>query len=241
MPFNCIKADEGENPILKVALTYLNRPYASHTLDGAAEEQLVVNTQKVDCTTYVEYVLAEVMEKKNGLPFKENLKRIRYRNGKIEGYCSRLHYIADWIENGTKSRLFEDISKKNTADSLPIRLNYMSSHPSAYPQLASSGKNRALIKQQEERLNRGYFHYLPKEKLTERGPEWIKDGDILAITTSIAGLDVSHLGFAIRINGKLHLLNASSAGKKVEISKEPIIRLMQKHKRWTGLRVLRVS
>lgn len=43
---------------------------------------------------------------------------------------------------------------------------------------------------------------------------WIKDGDIIAITTHTPGLDVAHMGIAAYRKGKLHLLHASSAQGK---------------------------
>ena len=45
--------------ILHNALTYLGKPYVAHTLEINDEEQLVVNLEEVDCTTFVEYVLAQ--------------------------------------------------------------------------------------------------------------------------------------------------------------------------------------
>ena len=69
----------------------------------------------------------------------------------------------------------------------------------------------------------------------------IRDGDIIAITTSKAGLDVSHVGFAVwGKDGRLHLLNASSIHKKVILEPMTLYQYMQKHPSQTGIRVIRL-
>lgn len=44
--------------MLKYGLSFLKTPYVAHTLEVNDEEKLVVNFDEVDCTTFVEYVLA---------------------------------------------------------------------------------------------------------------------------------------------------------------------------------------
>ena len=79
----------------------------AHTLEVNEEEKLVVNFDEVDCTTFVEYVLALALSPvKNGTidnaDYARTLQSIRYRDSKIDGYTSRLHYIADWVNNGVR-------------------------------------------------------------------------------------------------------------------------------------------
>lgn len=40
------------------------------------------------------------------------------------------------------------------------------------------------------------------------------NGDIIAFTTSVKGLDITHVGIAEYIRGKLHLLHTSSTEKE---------------------------
>lgn len=63
------------------------------------------------------------------------------------------------------------------------------------------------------------------------------DGDIIAITTNLPGLDVAHVGIAEYINGKLHLLHASSTLGKVVVSEEPLSQMLRNNKSWSGIRV----
>ena len=98
-----------ETKMVSHALSFLDVPYVANTLEMDGEEELVINCDEVDCTTFVEYVmaLAKTPEQANGdiseTAFAENLTKIRYRNGKIDGYTSRLHYVSDWINNGLRA------------------------------------------------------------------------------------------------------------------------------------------
>ena len=51
---------------------------------------------------------------------------------------------------------------------------------------------------------------------------WIQEGDIIALVTTIDGLDVSHLGFATYEKKELRLLHASFNDKQVIIDSEPL-------------------
>ncbi|WP_368149777.1 N-acetylmuramoyl-L-alanine amidase-like domain-containing protein, partial [Bacteroides faecis] len=70
---------------------------------------------------------------------------------------------------------------------------------------------------------------------------WIMDGDVIAITTKLPGLDIAHVGIANFVNGKLHLLHASSTLGKVVLSEEPLSQMLNNNKSWTGIRVVRMS
>lgn len=225
-----------QTPVLNKALNFVGVPYVANTLEVNAEEKLVVNLQEVDCTTLVEYVLAQAMQG----DFAANLQRIRYRDGKIDGYPSRLHYIAEWIENGTRHGIIEDVTAANSRDTQQLSLSYMSKHPQLYKSLKASPENVKRMEQYEKALTGKTVHYLPKEKLRAEGLPWIKDGDIIALCTRIQGLDVSHMGIAVYKEGKLHLLNASSVAKKVEVSAAPLSEMLMKSKSNTGIRVLRL-
>jgi hypothetical protein len=69
----------------------------------------------------------------------------------------------------------------------------------------------------------------------------VKDGDILAITCNKKGLDIAHLGFAVWRKDGLHLLNASMLHKKVVEESMTLWQYMQKHKTFTGIRVIRIK
>ena len=206
---------------LHFAKKMLGVPYVAGTLDGNEEEQLVVLVDSLDCTTFVETVLAFCIADKRGERdyegFKKALTQIRYRNGILNGYTSRLHYFSDWIRNNEQMGFVKECTSE-TACSQPkeLWLDFMTTHVDSYLPMK---KNPELVKEMaahEKNWQGTVVSYIPKENL-DLSPEElkIKDGDVLAMVTNIKGLDIVHVGFAFWKEGKLHLLHASSSAKKV--------------------------
>ena len=233
--------------VLTHAVDFIGTPYVAHTLDRDAEhETLVANCDEVDCTTFVEYVLARTLtyvegEEPSEQDFLNALQSMRYRNGVIDGYASRLHYFTEWIYNALRHGLVEDITAKNSSYTTTVEVGYMTAHPDQYPQLVNSEENRAKIRETELVLTGKEVQYLPKDKLPHNGLPWIKAGDIIAITGGVSGLDIAHLGFAFYVEGKLSLLHASSIEGKVTVSNLSLAQMLNNHKTWTGIRVLRLK
>src|SRR4030095_16584729 len=96
----------------------------------------------------------------------------------------------------------------------------MSEHRDAYRQL-SDNAFAAEIARTESRLNQSSRYYIPKDRRAAMMGK-LQDGDVLALTSTVKGLDVAHTGFAIWKDGAVHLLNAPLVGKSVEISEKPI-------------------
>lgn len=231
------KADETENSMLKIGKTFLGTRYVANVLDRTDKEELIIQKDSVDCVTFVEYTLAQAL---SSTAFESNVQKIRYRDGIINGYTSRLHYTSDWIDNAIRHGLITDITAANSPYTTMLSLAYMSSHYKQYPLLLKSSENIKKIKTIERNLTGQIVHWIPKAKLSETGFPWIQDGDIIAITTKIPGLDIAHMGIAIYIGNKLHLLHASSTKKQVIISETPISNMLYKNKSWSGIRVLRL-
>ena len=221
----------------------LGVPYVANTLERTDREELFTSTDELDCTTFVESAMAmklsEVFAQKTEA-FARNLEKIRYRGGQINGYTSRLHYVADWINDNIHKGIIEDITAIHSSDKDTIRLFYMSTHPDRYKHLKNSPENVSQMAAHEKRLTGQEFFWLPKHKLHNEGLSWIKDGDIIMLTTNIKGLDVSHMGIACYQKGKLHLLHASSIQKKVIIDSRTLRQQLAESKHVTGIRVLRV-
>ena len=95
------------------------------------------------------------------------------------------------------------------------------------------------IKQIEKEINNKKHFYIPENKIQEI-EKLINNGDFIAITTKIKGLDVSHTGIAIHINNRLHLMHASSKAKKVVISEIPLAEMIKKNRLQSGIMIVRV-
>ena len=233
-----------DNLMLKHAQRLLGTPYVAHTLERTEQEELFTSRSELDCTTFVESVMAMSLASKDDGSFSENdfatqLERVRYRGGVLDGYTSRLHYVADWINDNTSKGIIKDITAIHSQDKDMLRLSFMSTHPDSYKHLKNNPENIARMAGIEKRLTGQQIYWLPKQKLPNEGLPWIENGDIIMLTTNIDGLDVSHMGIAIYQNGMLHLLHASSVEKKVIVDKRTLRNQMAQSKRVTGIRVVR--
>lgn len=231
---------------LYFAKRMLGIPYVAGTLDGNEKEELVVHTDKVDCTTFVETVLALAIVHKDGKndyeSFKKALTQIRYRGGVLNGYASRLHYFSDWIlDNERKGYVKECTSETSCSQTQTLCLNFMSTHSESYLPMKKDTSLIREIANQEEAWQGISVMYIPKDKLNLSNEDLkIKDGDILAITTNIKGLDIVHVGFAFWKGGKLHLLHASSVVKKVIEDPLSLYDYSKNKKAHTGVRAIRL-
>ena len=231
---------------LHFAKQMLGIPYVASTLDSNPSEKLVIHTDKADCTTFVETVLALTMADKNGSrdfkSFKESLMKIRYRNGVLDGYASRLHYFSDWIRDNERKGIVEECTSQTTcSQSQELWLNFMSTHSDSYLPMKQDTSLIQEIACQEKDWQGIQVSYIPKEKLNLSSDELnVKNGDILAITTNIKGLDVVHVGFAFWVGEELHLLHASSALGKVIEDSQSLYDYSKNKKAHTGVRAIRV-
>ncbi|WP_308247184.1 N-acetylmuramoyl-L-alanine amidase-like domain-containing protein [uncultured Prevotella sp.] len=234
--------------IIALAREFKGVPYVAKTLENDSIENLVVNTRQLDCTTYVENVLAIYLCIKNQkLSFTDYcsyLRQIRYVGGKVS-YPTRQHYFTEWIDENTKDGFVEELQSPNppfTATQY-LRINFMSKHTSLYPMLKNNPELVKPIAQMESRLSGNTYRFIPKASIanTKLFRSTIHDGDIIAITTSKAGLDTSHIGIAIWHKDGLHMLNASQIHKKVVEEPMTLYQYMQKHPSQTGIRIVRVK
>lgn len=230
-------SEQGQK-VIEIAQTFLGKPYVASTLESK-KENLVVNLREFDCSTLVESVLAISLCKNNSFEeFKHNLETLRYRFGHVNGYGSRLHYFTDWLKENERKGLIKDQTQGCAGKPYKKSVSFMTSHLPLYPQLEDY---RALeaVKMAEIELIRKSFFYIPKAEVAKR-ESCIQNGDIIAITTSKSGLDISHQGFAIVVNGRVHLLHASQDLKEVIISPEPLSEYLAKHASQTGIMISRL-
>ena len=248
------------------ARKFLGVPYVAYTLEVNDDERLVVNTRQLDCTTLVETVTAltlcayrhlftwrdylnalTAMRYRNGR-IEDYTSRIltamRYRNGRIEDYTSRIHYFTEWITLNTEAGIVKEIQEPNPPFSAVqnIKVNYMSQHPQSYKALREHPEYLDAIREMEKRVSGGRFQYIPKQMVKNQTllRQAVNDGDIIAITCKKAGLDIAHLGFAVWKDGKLHLLNASMLHKKVVEEPMTLYQYLQQHSTHTGIRIIRI-
>ena len=235
-----------DNLILHFARQLLDIPYVAKTLEKYPKERLIINLTQLDCTTYVENVMALTLCVKNKkttfADFCRYLRLIRYRNG-VVSYVNRLHYFTQWIEDNTHLGFVKEVDEPNPpfTQEQTLAIDYMSTHVGQYPMLVKNPEWVQEIAKMEDELNGRKYAYIPKEEIQNNELFWdtIHDGDIIAITTNKKGLDISHIGFAVWHLGGLHMLNASQVRKKVVEEPMTLYEYMQKHPSQTGIRIIR--
>ena len=228
--------------IVEIGKSFIGTEYAAHSLEEDGAEHLVVNLRVLDCVSFYENSLAlarcVVMKKFSFDDYRAQLQFIRYRNGIISGYPSRLHYTIDyWFDNekrGVLKVVTKELFGEKNLQPIPTPINFMTSHRSAYKQLANEVFFEEMRKQEEE-IGKRRTLFLPKEKI-HLFAEKIKTGSLIGITTNTPGLDISHTGIAVRMEkGTLHLLHAPDIGSKVQITESPLHDYLARHSKQTGI------
>jgi hypothetical protein len=229
--------------LLDIGEFFIGTPYVAGTLETAGAERLVVNLREADCVTFVETVAALAWCVKSGKKtfetFKQRLRRTRYRGGRLHGYASRLHYFSDWIHDNQRKGIVRDITKEIGGRPLRRAISFMTRHPDLYPGL-KRGTTLRRMRSVERTIRRRPLFIIPKKSL--RGLEGrIHSGDIIAITTNTAGMDVRHAGFAAKVKGQIHLLHASSREGGVVLSHKTLYRYLMESRLRTGIMVARIK
>lgn len=237
--------DTGEL-ILDIAGRFIGCDYVAGTLENGANEPLYVSTTRLDCSTFVELVTAIATSVKNGeesfAAFCRNLEAIRYRGGERNGYDSRLHYTSWWIADNAAKGIISEITEECTHRQRTLELDFMSTHPDSYPMLKGNTAMQRRIEELEKPFRGTASSYIPKQVLgSSKEICSIKDGDIIALVTTVKGLDIAHVGFAYWKDGNLHLLHASSGKGKVIKDSITLYNYQKEKKSQIGIKVMRVN
>ena len=200
-----------------IADNFLGQPYAEGLLDKSGTEKLIVTLNKFDCVLFVETVLAiargVAVKDYDYQNFVNRIEEQRYLNGKMNGYCSRLHYFSEWINDNQKRQTVENITAQLGGVPMNKQLNFMSQHRSSYPQMVKDEATYQCIVSQEADLAKTTVNYIPTNLIKSIYSQ-LKPGDIVAVATDVKGLDVTHTGFVYRnADGNMGLIHASPAGQ----------------------------
>lgn len=231
--------------VVMFADKFIGTPYVGGTLEGDTEA-LRVNLDQLDCTTFAETMMALAMtvdEKRSSWrDFTYNLRNLRYRDGKVNGYPSRLHYIADWAVDNIHRGNFRDVTTLFPRCSYVVKtIDFMSANASKYPALADSA-NLARIKRVEIPYRRHRFPLIKTRDLAMKDvSQSFRNGDIVAFTSTLDNLDVSHMGIITIRNGEPYVIHASSSAGKVVMSDVPLDKFVKHNRNFTGVRVFRLN
>jgi hypothetical protein len=183
--------------------------YKESTLIGNINtpEILVINLEGMDCFTYIDNV--EAMRLSSSLSeFKENLKKVRYKFGKV-AFDNRNHFFTDWRE--FNSEHIDDVTEE-----------------------VGEEKTKTVVKMLNRKEDGTYFlpgipvkerkiEYIPSNAFDRTIIERLKTGDYVGIYSDTQGLDVSHTGIIIKNGGKVYLRHASSGVGNRKVVNEDLI------------------
>ena len=227
--------------VIAIGSLFINAPYQAATLEKPGKENLIINLSSFDCTTFMETVLVLTRCAFHGkiteAEFRRTLKLVRYRQGTIAGYASRLHYFTDWLRDNEKKQILKDVSRQFDAEAQRKKINYMTTHRTSYPSLKNEDEFQKMLLV-EKNLSHKVFYIIGKNKVSTQKAN-IQNGDIIAFTTDQEGLDVAHTGFACWQEKNLHLLHASSKEGGVVISAKTLAAYLNQNKKFAGITVAR--
>lgn len=226
--------------ISRLAKIFSGKPYQAGTLE-VSPEKLTVRLDAFDCTTLAETVMAlAITASENRSSWRDyiyNLERVRYRNGRMKDYASRIHYISQWgidlANRGIMKEVTEDVANSS---SYIKTLDYMTRNRDKYPALADDAEYKAM-----KEAEMGYrSHKIPYIKAQHAKDATLRDGDIVAFTTKQPGIDVIHVGIITIIAGKPHLIHASSVAGKVVTEPVPLSDYLRRNRQMSGIKVFRL-
>jgi hypothetical protein len=183
--------------IFFISSFFLGLAYKEFTLIGSAlvPEVFVINLREVDCFTLIDYIEAMRLSASFG-EFEMNLRKIRYRSGKIE-FTSRNHFFTDWSKFNTD---FVDDITEHAGGGKTKRIN---------KELNIGTDGTFLIN--GIRPFKRELSYIPSDVIDDMVISNLRTGDYIGFYSDKPGLDVSHTGIFVRVDGEPYLRHASSA------------------------------
>ena len=237
------KDEPASELIVRCAKQFLGTEYVGGTLE-IEPEQLSINMDKTDCILFVEMCLAMVQTVKSDEVtfenFCRNTQNLRYDKGVVDGYASRNHYTSAWIRQGQENGIFTEVSKDLGGSRLDQHFDFMSTHLDAYKQLKDNPGMVVKIMQAEKAFNKDEYYYLPQSHISNL-VQGVKEGDIICFVTPVAGLDIGHVAIAVKKDGAMHFIHASTKAMKVVIDTQTIADYVLTHKSTKGVRVVRIN
>lgn len=178
-----------------ISEAFLGTPYEQATLVGnnEIEEHLVINLAELDCFTFLDYV--EAMRRSNNFDeFVHRVREVRYRSG-VVSYTTRNHFFTDWVQqNGAYvTDVTGDIGGDNVR-TVRKHLNKKHDGTAYVPHIMPFDRD---------------VTYLPVNALFG-AIHRLQIGDYLGVYSPFEGLDVSHTGIVVEVQGGLALRHASS-------------------------------
>ncbi|MGK3144066.1 DUF1460 domain-containing protein [Pantoea sp. C2G6] len=196
---------QGEK-ISQISAAFLGTPYQADTLIGSPDtpEALVMNFSGVDCYTLIDYVQA-LSRSHDRASFQANLIRTRYVEEEVS-YLTRRHFFSDWFAESPRNA--DDVTRSLSPRVVRVvkQLNRKADGIVYVPGLRVVSRS---------------ITYIPASAITRQVLDRIENGDYVGVYSPAEGLDVSHVGIAVRHDGQLWFRNASSLAASRQVVDAP--------------------
>ncbi|MEK7704292.1 MAG: N-acetylmuramoyl-L-alanine amidase-like domain-containing protein [Myxococcota bacterium] len=229
------------NLVVRLAKVQLGRPYlVTKELDGP--EWVHADLATFHCVSLVESSVAMARCLWQGHAdascFLGEIERLRYRDGHLVGFPSRLHYFSDWLENNAVRGNIELLTRALGGRPRRQPFFFMTEHEATYAQMVHP-EVRAAVREGEVRLSNEDHVVLEREQLASVTPA-LQDGDIVAVVGDKPGILVSHTGLIAKgADGVARLLHASSYHHQVLLTSADIAQYVLRRADRRGLMVAR--
>jgi len=214
---------------------------------GCPNQQNPLNLQEMDCVTFVESVLAMAytwhdLRNQRTTPepdqvlarYARHLDTLRFYDGQVDLAHHRIQYFTDALRLQALQGRLVDVGQLAWGSAFEKPITYLSSkwtHLRGKPEYAK-------LQQRERALSTSSRHYYPLDSL-HRYEAIAQDGDVVGLTTTVPGLDVSHCGFiTVDATCALRFTHASSVAKQVVLA-QPFREYLGTRTTITGLVVYR--
>lgn len=199
----------------------LGIPYVAGLLEIPKLETLILTLEGSDCVLFVEHSLALTLTTlQNSTSYSDlskNIALLRYQNGQVDGYASRLHYFSDWLKTNQDKGIVDILHINNSSLPLLDPVNFMTKNRAAYRQLTESDSLFQLMQEREAFLQSSHIRYIPEHRILEFEQSF-QTGDILSFVSIVNGLDIAHTALVVKEGDRVGFYHASTTGKVI---KEP--------------------
>jgi hypothetical protein len=207
--------------VLRAARAQVGKPYVRPPETGQAES-LLIDLDGFECVSLVDAALAVArclwMDSADQACFEREMLGLRYRDGRIEDFSSRLHYYSEWLAEQDAHGRIELLSEQLGGQHTPFTFDYMSQRAQRYPAMQDP-EIAARIAAVEQRLSAEDRVWLDREAIAPIHDQ-LQNGDIVAIVGNRPGIFIRHVGIVdIAPDGRPRLLHASSLLERVAVSK----------------------
>jgi len=233
-----------ERDIHSVVQFFVGRPYLVGSLEGEGPETLRYHLDGFDCFTLTESAIAfSLLKEPDQEAYEDLLLKTRYRDGKLQGYQSRLHYATEWGDRAVELGILEDVTSGfKGAQPWSKTIDFMTKHRSAYAKLADEQVFNDIEKF-EKRLSQRKRNYVGLDELEANKNNFLQ-GDIIMILTKKNGLDVGHFCYVTEpISDKstsIGMVHASSTQKKI-VRVEDMFQYIRNYPKVLGVMVFRLK